>query len=81
MVAASRRGRAPGYLKAGHSQSPITDRYIHAARVLFPGAAEKAEARCSGLWGRKTGSKIRRIRMLIREKPRYTGLFHSGGRI
>ena len=31
--------------KAGHSQSTITDRYIHAAQVLFPGAAEKAEAR------------------------------------
>lgn len=31
--------------KAGHSQSTITDRYIHAAQVLFPGAAEKAEVR------------------------------------
>ena len=26
----------------------ITDRYIHAAQVLFPGAAEKAEARMFG---------------------------------
>ena len=34
--------------KAGHSQSTITDRYIHAAQVLFPGAAEKAEARMFG---------------------------------
>jgi integrase len=32
-------------LKAGHSQSAITERYIHAAQVLFPGAAERAEAR------------------------------------
>ena len=34
--------------KAGHSQSTITDRYIHTAQVLFPGAAEKAEARMVG---------------------------------
>ena len=32
-------------LKAGHSQASITERYIHAAQVLFPGAAEKGEAR------------------------------------
>jgi integrase len=32
-------------LKAGHSQSAITERYIHAAQVLFPGAAARAEAR------------------------------------
>ncbi|MBA2569154.1 MAG: site-specific integrase [Actinobacteria bacterium] len=31
--------------KAGHSQGSITERYIHAAQVLFPGAAEKGEAR------------------------------------
>jgi hypothetical protein len=31
--------------KAGHSQSAITERYIHAAQVLFPGAAARAEAR------------------------------------
>jgi integrase len=37
--------------KAGHSQSTITDRYIHAAQVLFPGAAEKAEARIFGAAG------------------------------
>jgi integrase len=35
-------------LKAGHSQSAITDRYIHAAQVLFPGAAARAEARMFG---------------------------------
>jgi integrase len=30
-------------MKAGHSQGAITERYIHAAQVLFPGAAAKAE--------------------------------------
>jgi len=35
-------------LKAGHSQSQITERYIHAAQVLFPGAAAKAETRMFG---------------------------------
>jgi len=33
--------------KAGHSQGSITERYLHAAQVLFPGAAKKAEARLS----------------------------------
>jgi hypothetical protein len=32
-------------LKAGHSQSQITERYIHAAQVLFRGAAARGEAR------------------------------------
>lgn len=32
-------------MKAGHSQGSITERYIHAAQVLFPGAAERAEDR------------------------------------
>jgi integrase len=32
-------------LKAGHSQSQITERYIHAAQVLFPGAAARGEER------------------------------------
>ena len=31
--------------KAGHSQFSITERYIHAAQVLFPGAADRTEAR------------------------------------
>ena len=35
-------------LKAGHSQSAITERYIHASQVLFPGAAERGEARMFG---------------------------------
>jgi integrase len=32
-------------LKAGHSQGAITERYIHAAQVHFPGAAARAEQR------------------------------------
>jgi integrase len=32
-------------LKAGHSQSAITERYIHAAQVTFPGAAALGEDR------------------------------------
>jgi integrase len=40
-------GNPMAYLqqKAGHSQSAITERYIHAAQVLFPGAAARGEAR------------------------------------
>ena len=34
--------------KAGHSQGAITERYIHAAQVLFPGAAARGEARLFG---------------------------------
>ena len=32
-------------MKAGHSQGSVTERYVHAPQVLFPGAAEKGEAR------------------------------------
>lgn len=35
-------------MKAGHSQTSITERYIHAAQVQFAGAAERAEARMFG---------------------------------
>jgi integrase len=35
-------------LKAGHSQSATTERYIHAAQVLFPGAAALGEQRMLG---------------------------------
>jgi integrase len=35
-------------LKAGHSQAAITERYIHAAQVLFPGAAKRSEERMFG---------------------------------
>jgi integrase len=37
-------------MKAGHAQGSITERYIHAAQVLFPGAAAKGEER---MFGRK----------------------------
>jgi len=35
-------------MRAGHSQGSITERYIHAAQVLFPGAAARAEERMFG---------------------------------
>lgn len=34
--------------KAGHSSSQITDRYIHAASSMFPGAAARGEGRMFG---------------------------------
>jgi integrase len=34
--------------RAGHSQGAVTERYMHAAQLLFPGAAEKSEARMFG---------------------------------
>lgn len=34
--------------RAGYSQGSITERYIHAAQVAFPGAAERAEVRLFG---------------------------------
>lgn len=34
--------------RAGHSQAAITERYLHAAQVAFPGAAEAGEARLFG---------------------------------
>jgi hypothetical protein len=33
----------------GHAQGSITERYIHAAQVLFPGAAAKGEERVFGV--------------------------------
>lgn len=43
-------GGQPHYVqaRAGHSQGSITERYMHAAQVLFPGTAEKSEARMFG---------------------------------
>jgi integrase len=40
-------GNPMAYLqqKAGHSQTSITERYIHAAQTQFPGATERGEAR------------------------------------
>jgi integrase len=43
-------------LKAGHSQGAITERYIHAAQVLFPGAASRGEERMFGAAGSNFGS-------------------------
>ena len=34
--------------KAGHAQGSTTERYLHAARTNYPGAAELAEARLFG---------------------------------
>jgi integrase len=34
--------------RAGHSQAAITERYIHTAQVLFPGAAARGEERMFG---------------------------------
>jgi len=38
-------------MKAGHSQGSITERYVHAAQVLFPGAAARGEERMFGASG------------------------------
>jgi len=35
-------------MKAGHSQGSVTERYILAAQVLFPGAAARGEERMLG---------------------------------
>jgi hypothetical protein len=35
-------------MKAGHSNGAITERYVHTAAVMFPGAADKTEQRLSG---------------------------------
>jgi integrase len=42
-------------LRAGHSQGAMTEKYIHAAQVLFPGAAQRGEDRIFGTLER-TGS-------------------------
>jgi integrase len=31
--------------RAGHAQATMTERYVHAAQVAFPGAAERSEER------------------------------------
>jgi integrase len=45
LEAAAGNPQAYVQLRAGHAQGAITERYIHAAQVLFPGAAEKGETR------------------------------------
>jgi integrase len=47
-------------LKAGHSQGSITERYLHAAQVLFPGAAAKGEERLFGSTGDDVGVEVTR---------------------
>jgi integrase len=47
-AAAAGNPQAYVQLKVGHSQGTIAERYIHAAQMLFPGAAAKAEARMFG---------------------------------
>jgi integrase len=34
--------------RAGHAQASMTERYVHAAQLAFPGAADRAEARLFG---------------------------------
>jgi len=46
--------------RAGHSQGSITERYMHAAQVLFPGAAARSEER---------GANVRRPLMSAAVKP------------
>jgi hypothetical protein len=48
MSAAAGNPQACIQMQAGHSQGAITERYIHAAAVLFPGAADKTDARLFG---------------------------------
>ena len=45
-------------LKAGHSQGTVTERYIHAAQVLFPGAAARGEAQIFGAAGDSKESPV-----------------------
>ena len=61
-------------MRAGHSQGAITERYIHAAQVLFPGAAERPRPACSGAPGSKSGSK-RRAMGQNEKSPVLAGLF------
>jgi integrase len=35
--------------RAGHSQGAVTERYMHAAQILFPGAAARSEERMFGV--------------------------------
>ena len=35
--------------RAGHSKGAITERYMHASQIVFPGAADRAEERMFGL--------------------------------
>jgi transposase InsO family protein len=50
--AAAERALSYTQMKAGHSQTSITERYIHAAQVQFAGAAARAEQRMFSATGR-----------------------------
>ena len=43
--------------KAGHAQRSTTERYLHASKTSFPGAAELAEARLFTAGGTNSGTK------------------------
>jgi integrase len=43
--------------RAGHAQGSITERYMHAAQVLFPGAAERSEERMFGAASAQGGTR------------------------
>jgi len=44
-------------MRAGHSQGSITERYIHAAQVAFPGAAQRGEDRIFSATDSDSGTK------------------------
>jgi integrase len=48
MSAAAGNPSAYVTMQAGHASGAITERYIHAAAVMFPGAAAKTEERLFG---------------------------------
>jgi integrase len=60
--------------RAGHSQGSITERYMHAAQVLFPGAAAKARRERSVLSpGRAQHQQIRGWRFRRRRASALVG--------
>jgi integrase len=61
-------------LKAGHSQGSITERYIHAAQVLFPGAAARGEERMFGAGSKSGRATSRRAATRANKRPALAGL-------
>ena len=55
MSAAAGNPQAYVQMQAGHSSGAITERYVHAAAVMFPGAAAKTEERLFGVPGVEKG--------------------------
>jgi hypothetical protein len=78
--------------RAGHSQGWITERYMHAAQVLFPGAAAKrARSGCSACSltrarqppkTKRSGSQVRALMWCahIRVRPRRAGASSAAAR-